>query len=261
MPALPPITDLSRARILVTNDDGINAPGLRALERVARSLSRDVWTVAPETQQSAVSHALTIRRPLRLVRMGPRRFAVEGTPTDCVLIGVHEVMQGRAPDLVLSGVNWGANLGEDITYSGTVAAAMEGALLGLRAVAFSLDIRNGVPRWETVVRHAPIILGRLVGAPWPAETLVNVNVPNLAPDKVQGIRVVAQGRRKEALAIDRRTDPDGRPYYWMLDYGKEARQPEGTDLGAIAEGAITITPLTIDFTQRRFLATLRERFR
>jgi len=258
--ALPPIPDLSRARILVTNDDGIAAPGLRVLEKVARALSSDVWTVAPETQQSLVAHSLTIRRPLRLHKVGPRRFAVDGTPTDCVLLGVREVLADRAPDLVLSGVNWGANLGEDITYSGTVAAAMEAALLGLRAVAFSIEVGAGRPRWASVERHAPFILGRLTGAPWPAETLVNVNLPDLPPDQVSGIRAAAQGRRKGELSVARRVDPDGRPYYWVVDYSQEARQPRGTDLGAAAEGAITVTPVTIDFTQRRFLATLKARF-
>ena len=135
------MTDLPRtlrtARILVTNDDGIHAPGLKALERVAKSLSKDVWTVAPEVEQSAASHSLTTRRPLRLRKFGPRRFAVDGTPTDCVLVAVHKVLAEKAPDLVLSGFNHGGNLGEDITYSGTVAAAMEATALGIPAIALS----------------------------------------------------------------------------------------------------------------------------
>jgi 5'-nucleotidase len=262
---LGPVAALSSARILVTNDDGIAAPGLRVLERIARGLSRDVWVVAPETQQSAVSHSLTIRRPLRLQRLAPRRFAVDGTPTDCVLLGVHEVLGGRAPDLVLSGINMGANLGEDIGYSGTVAAAMEACLLGLRAIAFSLDLpRNGTvgtkPRWETCAHYAPGIIRTLAGLSWPEATLMNVNVPDLPHGAVSGIRVAHQGRRKDGLRLEKRADPEGRPYWWILDYTKEEAQPRGSDLSAINQGAIAVTPVTIDVTARGVLPELRAAF-
>jgi 5'-nucleotidase len=264
-PGLPPIADLAGARILVTNDDGIGADGIRVLEKIARGLSRDVWVVAPETQQSAVSHSLTIRRPLRLSKLGPKRFAVDGTPTDCVLIGVHEVLKGRAPDLVLSGINMGANLGEDIGYSGTVAAAMEACLLGLRAIAFSLDLpRNGTvaksPRWETCTHYAPGIIRTLAGLAWPEATLMNVNVPDLPHGAVSGIRAAHQGRRKDGLRLEKRADPEGRPYWWILDYTKEEAQPRGSDLSAINAGAISITPVTIDVTARGFLPALRAAF-
>lgn len=263
---LPPIADLAGARILVTNDDGIGAPGIRVLERIARALARDVWVVAPETQQSAVSHSLTIRRPLRLSRLAPKRFAVDGTPTDCVLIGVHEVLKGRAPDLVLSGINMGANLGEDIGYSGTVAAAMEACLLGLRAIAFSLDLpRNGTlsqqPRWDTCSHYAPGIIRTLSGLAWPEATLMNVNVPDLPHGAVSGIRVAHQGRRKDGLRLEKRSDPEGRPYWWILDYSKEEAQPRGSDLSAINAGAISVTPVTIDVTAERFMPVLRSAFR
>ncbi|QXM24955.1 5'/3'-nucleotidase SurE [Elioraea tepida] len=265
MTALGPVADLASARILVTNDDGIGAAGLRVLERIARGLAREVWTVAPETQQSAVSHALTIRRPLRLTRIAPRRFSVDGTPTDCVLLGVHEVLGGRGPDLVLSGINMGANLGEDIGYSGTVAAAMEACLLGHRAVAISLDLpRNGTvaraPRWETCVRWLPGILRTLAGFSWPEATLINVNIPDLPHGAVSGIRVAHQGRRKEGLRLEKRLDPEGRPYWWILDYSKEERQTRGSDLSAINQGAIAITPVTIDVTARAALPELRAAF-
>jgi len=260
-----PIADPARARILVTNDDGIGAPGIRVLERIARGLSRDVWTVAPETQQSAVSHALTIRRPLRLSRLAPRRFAVDGTPTDCVLVGVHEVLKERGPDLVLSGINMGANLGEDIGYSGTVAAAMEACLLGHRAVAISLDLpRNGTvakpPRWDTCAVLLPGILRTLAGFDWPEATLINVNIPDLPHGAVDGVRVAQQGRRKQGLRLEKRIDPDGRPYFWILDYSKEEAQPRGSDLSAINQGAVSITPVTIDATARGALAGLRAAF-
>jgi len=263
--ALGPIPDLARARILVTNDDGIGSAGIRVLERIARGLARDVWTVAPETQQSAVSHALTIRRPLRLSRIAPRRFAVDGTPTDSVLIGVHEVLKGRGPDLVLSGINMGANLGEDIGYSGTVAAAMEACLLGFRAVAISLDLpRNGTvakpPRWDTCVALLPGILRTLAGFAWPEATLINVNIPDLPHGAVDGVRVAHQGRRKEGLRLEKRTDPEGRPYFWILDYSKEEAQPRGSDLSAINAGAVAITPVTIDATARSALPALRAAF-
>jgi len=265
MTSLGPVADLSRARILVTNDDGIAAPGIRVLERIARGLSRDVWTVAPETQQSAVSHSLTIRRPLRVQRLAPRRFAVDGTPTDCVLVGVHEVLGGRGPDLVLSGINMGANLGEDIGYSGTVAAAMEACLLGHRAIAISLDLpRNGSvatrPRWDTCSHYLPGILRTLAGLSWPEATLMNVNVPDLPHGAVSGIRVAHQGRRKQGLRLEKRADPEGRPYWWILDYSKEEAQPRGSDLSAINQGAIAVTPVTIDVTARGALPELRAAF-
>jgi 5'-nucleotidase len=250
----------SGARILVTNDDGIGAPGIRVLERIARGLSRDVWVVAPETQQSAVSHSLTIRRPLRLSKLGPKRFAVDGTPTDCVLIGVHEVLKGRAPDLVLSGINMGANLGEDIGYSSTVAAAMEACLLGLRAIAFSLRLPpNGAgaaPRWDTCAHFAPGIIRSLSSLAWPAATLMNVNFPDLPADDVAGIRVAHQGRRKGGLRLERRADPEGRPYFWILDYSNEEEQPRGSDLSVVNDGGIAVTPVTIDVTAKGFLPAL-----
>ena len=168
---------LASARILVTNDDGIHAPGLKVLERIAKRLSRDVWVVAPETEQSAASHALTLRRPLRVRRLAARRFSVDGTPTDCALLGLRRIVPGRRPDLVLSGVNHGGNLGEDVTYSGTVAAALEATLLGVRAVAFS-QVRSGdgPVHWATAEHFAPGILARLAAFEWPSDMLVNVDI-------------------------------------------------------------------------------------
>ncbi|HSR71144.1 MAG TPA: 5'/3'-nucleotidase SurE, partial [Kiloniellales bacterium] len=159
---------LDTARVLVTNDDGIHAPGLEVLERIARSLSRDVWVVAPETEQSATSHALTLRRPLRLRERAAQRYSVDGTPTDCVLVAHQHLLRDHPPDIVLSGINHGANLGEDVHYSGTVAAALEAALLGSRAVAFS-QMRSGgeIAGWETAERFAPVILERLAKLDWP----------------------------------------------------------------------------------------------
>src|SRR5437773_5276184 len=166
-------------RILVTNDDGINAPGLKVLEKIARQLSRDVWVVAPEVEQSGAAHSLTLRRPLQIRRVSPRRFAVDGTPTDCVLLAVNRLVEGRRPDLVLSGVNRGSNLGEDVTYSGTIAAAMEGTLLNLPSIALSQTYQDrDTVSWDTALRHGTALIRRLCAIGWPQDVLINVNFPN-----------------------------------------------------------------------------------
>ena len=250
-----PAPDLSAARILVTNDDGIHAPGLKALMRIAKSLSKDVWVVAPESEQSAASHSLTLRRPLRVRRFGPRRLAVDGTPTDCVLVAQHQLLADRPADLVLSGINHGANLGEDVTYSGTIAAAMEGALLGVRSIALS-QMRRGEKgiSWATAEQHAPAIIRKLMAVDWPAETLMNVNFPPRGPDQVTGVRVCRQGRRDTTIQIIEGRDPGGRDYLWLGDFlNDETSQPD-TDLAAMDEGAIAITPLHLDLTH---MATLK----
>src|SRR3954454_5528186 len=158
-------------RILVSNDDGIDAPGIKILEQIARELTDDVWVVAPDQEQSGASHSLTMRRPLRLIERSERHYAVDGTPTYCVLLALQKVMVGRGPDLVLSGINGGSNAGEDLTYSGTVAAAMEATLLGIPAIAFSQHYLDGDPiPWETAARFAPEVLRRLTRLPWPEHT-------------------------------------------------------------------------------------------
>lgn len=254
-------TELRRARILVTNDDGIHAPGLRALEAVARSLSDDVWVVAPEVEQSAASHSLTLRRPLHLRRFAERRIAVDGTPTDCVVVAINHVLKERRPDLVLSGVNHGANLAEDVGYSGTVAAAMEAALLGMRAIAFS-QIRRGEAQTDFAVaeRFGPEIVRRLYACPPQRDLLFNVNFPPLAPEAVTGIKVCRQGRRDDMVGVVEGRDPSGRPYLWIGHWGGDGAGEADTDLAAIASGAISVTPLHLDHTHRESLAQLRERF-
>ena len=249
--------DLANARILVTNDDGIRAPGIETLERIARSLSNDVWVVAPETEQSATSHALTLRRPLRSRELGPRRFSVDGTPTDCVLVAHRHILRDHAPDLVLSGINHGTNLGEDVTYSGTVAAAMEAAILGVRAVAFSqMRPREGRIDWSTAEHFAPMILHKLAGRTWPRDLLFNVNFPPLPPGEVQGVRPCAQGRRDEGTTIVEGADPSGRPYLWLGNFLSDASSEQGTDLAAIMDGAIGVTPLHMDLTHKATLEKL-----
>lgn len=254
--------DLDRARILVTNDDGIQAPGLQVLEAIAKQFSDDVWVVAPESEQSATSHSLTVRRPLRMRHLEERRFSVDGTPTDCVVVAISKVMAGRKPDLVLSGVNHGSNLGEDVTYSGTVAAAMEAALLGIPAMALSLARRGDNDfRWPTVERYAPEVIGRVAAVGFAPDMLVNVNFPDLPADRVRGLRVCAQGRRDVETEVVEGVDPGGRPYIWIGDYMRDESLDPESDLGAVQDGYVAITPLHMDLTERRVLDTLGAAFK
>lgn len=253
----PPIPDLSEARILVSNDDGINAPGIKVLEKIARSISKDVWVVAPEHEQSAAGHSLTIRRPLRVRQVSRRRFAVDGTPTDAVLLGVNHVMKGRRPHLVLSGVNRGANLGEDVTYSGTVAAAMEATILGIPAIAFSQYLTPDHPvKWSTAEHWAPGIIRRVASVGWGRNVLINVNFPDVAHTQVKGIEVTRQGKRKIGDQLSERLDPRGEPYIWIGAQRAEDRSAEGTDIEAVCRGAVSVTPLCVDLTDRDTMRAL-----
>lgn len=238
-------------RILITNDDGIHAPGLAALERIARTFTEDVWVVAPETDQSGTAHSLTLSDPLRLRTIEEKRFAVTGTPTDCVIMAVRHVMPSP-PDLVLSGVNRGQNVADDVTYSGTVAGAMEGTVLGIRSIAlsqaFSAESR-GNPRFATAEALGPDLIAKLIKAEFPRGTLLNVNFPDRAPEAVAGIEVTVQGRRDQNfLSVDPRVDGRGFPYYWISYKSHMFEAPEGTDLRAVAEGRISVTPLRLDMT-------------
>jgi 5'-nucleotidase len=254
--------DLARSRILVTNDDGIQAPGIKILEAIARTLSKDVWVVAPETEQSAASHSLTLRRPLRIRRAAPRRFAVDGTPTDCVLLAINHILKADKPTLCLSGVNRGGNLGEDVTYSGTIAAAMEATLLGVPSVALSQVYRHRahVP-WDVVRRHAPGVLRKLVRVAWPRSVLMNVNFPDCAPGSVRGAIVVSQGRHKIGDQLVEISDPRGEPYYWIGAMRQEDPTRKGTDIAAIKENRISVTPLFMDLTHRATMRKLASEFR
>lgn len=243
------IPDLSGKRILVSNDDGIHGPGLEVLERVARSLSDDVWTVVPETEQSGAGHSLTLHHPLRIRQAGERRFAVDGTPTDSVLLAVNHILKDRKPDLVLSGINRGANLGEDVTYSGTVAAAIEGTLLGIPSIALSQVFTHPEPvKWRTAEAHAATIVAKVASEGWGRNILININFPDVDPDAVTGIEMTRQGKRKIGDDLVERQDPRGRPYIWIGPQrrGEDARP--GSDLEATARGVISITPLCVDMT-------------
>lgn len=257
----PPITDLANARILVCNDDGVHAPGIKVLEKIARSISKDVWVVAPESEQSAAGHSLTIRRPLRVRQLSRRRFAVDGTPTDAVLLGINHVLKGRKPDLVLSGVNRGANLGEDVTYSGTVAAAMEATILGVPAIAFSQYYTPDHPvRWSTAEHWAPEIVRRVTRVGWGRNVLINVNFPDVHADKVTGIEITCQGKRKIGDELSERLDPRGEPYIWIGAQRAEDRSTPGTDIEAVVRGAVSVTPLCVDLTDRETMRALAATF-
>ena len=244
-------------RILVTNDDGLNANGLKVLERVARTLSDDVWVVAPEVNQSGAAHSLTLTRPLRVRRLDERHAAIDGTPTDCVLIALQHLIPDRPVDLVLSGVNHGHNLGEDVTYSGTIAAAMEATLFRVPAVALSQACGDRANiRWATAERYAPPILRRMLDMPWPEDFLVNMNFPDLEPEAVQGWRVARQGKRKIGDTLVERIDPRGEPYIWIGALRESTDPGEGTDLAAIAAGYVAVTPVHLDMTHHPSLETL-----
>lgn len=238
-------------RILVSNDDGIHAPGLAVCEAIARELSDDVWIVAPETDQSGVAHSLSLNDPLRLREIDPKRFAVTGTPTDCVIMAIRHVMDVK-PDLIISGVNRGQNVAEDVTYSGTVAAAMEGTILGIPSFALSQAYGGETSKnlhWDCGRVHAPGIIKKILKEGVPANVLVNINFPNCAPHDVGGVNVAVQGQRQqELLRIDERRDGRGNPYYWVA-FGRGHSEPgHGTDLEALAHKRISVSPLRLDLT-------------
>ncbi len=238
-------------RILLTNDDGIHAEGLQSLERVARTLSDDVWVVAPENDQSGYAHSLSISEPLRLRKISEKRFAVRGTPTDCVIMGARKVLPDL-PDLILSGINAGANIADDVTYSGTVAGAMEGALLGLRSIALSQscthDGEERIVPYETAETLAPGLLKKLLAMPHREGVLININFPKCAAQDVKGTQVTAQGKVVHRLWIDERRDGRGLPYYWMRFGRGESNGRTGTDIHAIENDYVSVTPLQLDFT-------------
>jgi 5'-nucleotidase len=244
-----------KLRILVSNDDGIHAPGLAVAEKIARTLSDDIWVIAPETEQSGASHSLTLTMPLRLRQAGHQRYALSGTPTDCVMMAGIHLMKDRLPDLVISGVNRGFNVADDVTYSGTVAAAMEGTVLGIPSIAMSQAVggRDETEEiWTCAEKHGPGLVKRLVEVGWPKDVLLNINFPALPPSKVKRVTVTAQGARDQSmLRLDERVDARGRTYFWV-GFKRVFSDPEsGTDLRAIYEGHISVTPLHLNLTEFR----------
>ncbi len=251
-------------RILVTNDDGIHSPGLELLEKVARELSDDVWTVAPEFDNSGVSHSLSLSDPLRLRQVAEQRFAVKGTPTDCVIMATRHVLKERRPDLVLSGINRGSNVAEDVGYSGTIAGAMEGTVLGIPSIALSQAYgksgRDNI-RWQCGERHGAATIRAILAAGIPDGTVVNVNFPDCEPGDVNGIAVTAQGKRdNDLLGVEERRDGRGNPYFW-IGFSRTPFTPgNGTDLKALAEGKISVTPLRLDLTDEPTMTRFAQAF-
>jgi 5'-nucleotidase len=248
-------------RILLTNDDGINAPGMAVLEAIAAELSDDVWVCAPAEENSGAGHSLTLNFPVRLRQFGPKRFAVTGTPTDAVNLALRKLFPDRMPDLVISGVNAGENLADDVTYSGTISAAMEAALAGIPAVAMSQAMRDAGHGFAAAEAWAARVLAPLTDAPTARRTVTNVNFPALPAESVKGIRVVRQGFHDYARgSLVEGVDPRGRPYYWFGLEDVEHTLDHGTDLEAVGEGYVSVTPLQLDLTDHASLGALAEAY-
>jgi 5'-nucleotidase len=250
-------------RILVTNDDGIGAPGLVLLERIARELAPEVWVVAPEQEQSGAGHSLTTRRPLRLMEVAQCRYVVDGTPTDCVLLALKRLLRERPPSLVLSGINAGGNIAEDITYSGTCAAAMEATLFGAPAIALSQEYRDrNAIDWSAAEDFAAEAIRRIVAAaqPWPKETFFNINFPAVRSAAVRGFAITHQGKRLLGDNLAEGVDPRGRPFYWIGPAVFEGGVTPGSDLAALAEHRVSITPIHLNLTDITAAEALRRKF-
>ena len=250
-------------RVLLSNDDGYDAPGLEVLERLAATIADEVWVVAPADEQSGTGRSLTLTRPVRVSRFAERRFAVSGTPTDAVMMALAELMP-EPPDLILSGVNRGANLGEDVLYSGTVAAAMEGALAGIRSIALSQRYGDGAADATFAAAEAwgTRVLRAIMDLPQAPRTMLNVNFPQVTPDAVQGIRVARQGIRDYGRAHwEKRTDLRGGDYYWLGFDRLSHLAYADTDLSLCEQGWVTVTPLSLDLTHDPAIGMLEQAIR
>lgn len=248
-------TERENPAILVTNDDGFDSPGLSALVSALGGVGR-VFVVAPEREQSGAGHAVTLRRPLRVRRVADGRFRVDGTPTDCVHLGVFDLAGGRPPDLVVSGINRGYNLGDDVTYSGTVAGALEGTLLHVPSIAVSTAApEDGAPNYDRAAAFTAALARTVLAHGLPAGVFLNVNVP---PGKPAGVRITRQGTRSYRASVVERIDPKGVPYYWIAGADTTStEEPDGDDV-AIQAGFVSVTPLSANLTHEPFLETLRD---
>jgi 5'-nucleotidase len=241
-------------RILITNDDGVRSSGLHELARAVQKLG-DITIVAPHLEASAIGHALTLRRPLRVEQVDTNVYEVDGTPTDCVNIAFTRIL-AEPPDIILSGINKGYNLGDDVTYSGTVAGAMEGALLGIRSVAVSLERTPGSYDFRHAAQTAAQVAERLLAGPaLPPRTFININVPTGKP---KGIRITVQARRNHITVVDQRVDPRGQAYYWIEEGQNDWEPHDRSDYQAVRDGFISVTPLQPDLTDYNSLAMLDE---
>ena len=246
-------------RILLTNDDGIDAPGLEILEQIAHQIAREVWVVAPEHDQSGVSHAVSLHHPIRIAERGLRRWAVTGTPGDCVVMAVSHLMKASAPQLLLSGVNRGANLGIETVFSGTVGGAMTGMMLGIPAIALSQAWTDRAHvRWDTAATLGPPIVRRLWEIGWSAAACLSINFPDLPPDEAGPLTLARQGAGSvQGMDVEARTDPRGLTYYWVSFRRGERDQGPDSDIEALNAGRITITPLRYDRTDDEAYAILQ----
>ncbi|MEM9494668.1 MAG: 5'/3'-nucleotidase SurE [Pseudomonadota bacterium] len=249
-------------RILCSNDDGVHARGLESLVKIAQEISDDVWVVAPLDEQSGAARALTLAHPIRVRKFGERRFAVNGTPSDAVLMGVTKILDDKKPDLLLSGVNNGQNVAEDVTVSGTIAAAFQGMTMGIPSIALSLSrLTRDSARWATPEAHGAGIVRRLIEAGWPEDVVINVNFPDRDPEDVGGVDVTSQGKRDAVqLFAEERKDLRGGRYYWYGYSGELSDPPEGVDLRSIYDGRISITPLHLALTHQDALSSLKTAF-
>lgn len=249
-------------RILITNDDGIDSDGIRLLEKLALQFSDDVWVVAPDEEKSGAGHAISISHPIRIRQRDDRHFAVRGTPTDCALLGIHELIPGKRPDVLLSGINRGPNLAEDVTYSGTCSAAMEGAVLGIPSIALSQFYRyQGHLHWPTAEKFAPPVLEKLLAMDWQQGQFVNVNFPECTPEEVRGIRVTRLGLRPGgSFRPVGRVDERHVPYWWIKINFPDGGHELENDLQAIRDNEVSVTPLRLDMTDHDAMARLRALF-
>ena len=246
-------------KILLTNDDGVNAKGLSVLREIALQLSDDVWTCAPDTEQSATSRGVSLHNPVRLKKYDDRIYSVTGTPTDSVIVALEGLMPESKPELILSGINRGQNLAEDITFSGTVAGALQGMQMGVPSIALSLargfQGATSLP-WETALAHGPKLISDLLAKGWGKDVALNINIPDRAPDAVVGTQFTRVGKRDfQMTGVDRRPHPRGGEYFWMTYGAKLSDPPKGTDLRAIYDGYISVTPLHTDLTHEASLTT------
>ncbi|MCH7517467.1 MAG: 5'/3'-nucleotidase SurE [Candidatus Dadabacteria bacterium] len=242
-------------RILISNDDGINSEGLHKLHEILKTLG-EVYVVAPDRDQSAVSHSLTLYRPLRLDKISDFVYTVDGTPTDCVNLAINGILRDKKPDLVVSGINKGENVGDDITYSGTVSAAMEGTLLGIPSIALSL-VGRGDFNFDYALHHSLLIAKYVLENKLPEDTLLNVNIPNLPGEQIKGIVVTRQGKRLYDEPIVEKVDPRGKKYYWIGGDELGFLDIEGSDIVAVKEGYVSVTPIGLDLTNYGHIDKLR----
>jgi len=246
---------VERLQILITNDDGIHSEGIIVLAKTVRELG-DVFVIAPDREKSAIAHSVTLHRPLRVDRIKKNTYAVDGTPADCVHLGVHGILPKR-PQLIISGINKGGNLGDDITYSGTVSAALEGTLLGIPSIAVSLVARSHF-KFGTAARFALRVARHVVRKGLPKDTFLNINVPNLDEKEVKSYRITRQGRwLHNGSGIVEKTDPRGRKYYWLGEAPLVSEYGKDTDIEAVSNSHISITPLHIDLTHHASIHKLK----